>query len=234
MQRVDQDVKRRLLQRHFLFRELTTPEIDELLTYARVERVRANETIFLKGSPGTGLMAVLQGEVRISVPGFDGRQITLTTFGDGEIFGEIALLDGGERTADATAITNVELLAIDRRSFLPFLERHPKIATKLLVALCARLRRTTEQVEDLALLDLPARLAKKLLGIAGAKGVKTARGIRISAALTQSELANMVGTSRESINRQLARWQRDGIVHLAQGAITITDAAALQRIVDAD
>src|SRR5262249_19573634 len=158
----------------------------------------------LKGAPGNGMMAILRGEVRISVLGPDGRQITLTTMSEGDIFGEIALLDGGDRTADVVAITDTELLVIDRRSFLPFLERHPAVANKLLVALCQRLRRTTQQVEDLALLDLSARLAKRLIGLAETKGQKTDGGIKIATPLTQGALADMVGTSRESINRQLS------------------------------
>ena len=233
MQPTGLDIKRRLLGNHFLFRALSPVELDDLLAYSRVERFRAGDTIFLKGAPGTGMMAVLKGSVRISVPGADGREVILTTFSDGEVFGEIALLDGGERTADAIAASDAELLVIDRRSFLPFLERHPQLAGRLLVALCERLRRTTEQVEDLALLDLPARLAKKLLSLGKAQGRQTAGGIRIETGLSQGELGNMMGASRESINKQLSRWQRDGVIQLAQGAITVLDPEALERIIDA-
>jgi len=228
------DAKRRLLQQHYLFRDLTAVELDELLAYSRVARARAGETIFLKESPGSGMMAILEGEVRISVTGSDGRQITLTTMTDGDIFGEIALLDGGERTADATAVADSELLAIDRRSFLPFLERHPQVALKLLAALCSKLRRTTEQVEDLALLDLPRRLAKRLLSLAGVNAQTRSGAIGIAPTLTQGELASMLGTSRESINRQLSLWQRTGLVRVAQGTITLTDIKALNRVVDAE
>jgi CRP/FNR family transcriptional regulator, cyclic AMP receptor protein len=197
-----------------------------------VVRVRASDTIYLRGAPGTGMMAIISGEVKISVTGTEGRQVILTHMGEGEIFGEIGLLDGGERTADVEATTDTELLAIDRRDFLPYLERHPRIANKLLVALCQKLRRTTEQVEDLALLDLARRLAKCLLGLAGGNG-RVPRKAVISTVPTQGELAAMMGTSRESINRQLAHWQRDGLLRLSPGSIVIEDAAALQRIVEA-
>ena len=228
------DLKRNLLQGHFLFREFTPAELDELLAYARIERFHARATVLLKGSPGTGMMAVIKGEIRISGPGADGREVIFNTLGPGDIFGEVALLDGGERSADATAVTDTEVLVIERRNFLPFLERHPPVATKLLIALCAKLRRTTEQVEDLALLDLPARLAKKLLSLAEAYGRKTPQGRLIEAKLSQGELAKLLATSRESVNKQLARWQREGIVRITEGAIILVDEDALRHIRDQD
>lgn len=228
------DLKRSLLRDHFLFREFSPAELDELLTYARIERFRAHETVLLKGSPGTGMMAVIKGEIRISGPGADGREVIFNMLGPGDIFGEVALLDGGERSADATAVTETEVLVIERRNFLPFLERHPPVATKLLIALCAKLRRTTEQVEDLALLDLPARLAKKLLSLARAHGRQTERGLLIDSKVNQGELAKSLATSRESVNKQLARWQRDGIIRVVEGAITLVDREALRQVLEQD
>lgn len=228
------DLKRNLLREHFLFREFTPAELDELLAYARIERFHAHQTVLLKGSPGTGMMAVIKGEIRISGPGADGREIIFNMLGPGDIFGEVALLDGGERSADATATTETEVLVIERRNFLPFLERHPPVATKLLIALCAKLRRTTEQVEDLALLDLPARLAKKLLSLARTHGRQTGRELLIEPKLSQGELAKSLGTSRESVNKQLARWQRDGILRVVEGAITLLDREALRQVLERD
>lgn len=224
--------RRHLLHQHYLFRDLTDAELDELLTHARVMRARAGETILLRGSPGSGMMAILSGEVKISVTGVDGRQVMLTRITEGDIFGEIALLDGDERTADAVAVVDSELLTLDRRDFLPYLERHPRISIKLLVALCSKLRRTTEQVEDLALLDLAARLAKRLLILAGIDAAAPSHAVAIAHAPTQGELAAMMGTSRESINRQLSTWQRNGILKLGPGSMVIEDPAALQRLVD--
>jgi len=228
------DLKRNLLRDHFLFREFTPSELDELLAYARIERFRAHETVLLKGSPGTGMMAVIKGEIRISGPGADGREVIFNVLGPGDIFGEVALLDGGERSADATAATDSEVLVIERRNFLPFLERHPPVATKLLIALCAKLRRTTEQVEDLALLDLPARLAKKLLSLARTHGRQTERGLAVETTLSQGDLAKSLATSRESVNKQLARWQRDGIIRVVEGAITLLDREALRQVLEQD
>ncbi len=228
------DLKRSLLQGHFLFREFSPAELDELLAYARIERFPAHATVLLKGSPGTGMMAVIKGEIRISGPGADGREVIFNTLGPGDIFGEVALLDGGERSADATAVTESEVLVIERRNFLPFLERHPPVATKLLIALCAKLRRTTEQVEDLALLDLPARLAKKLLALARTHGRETKQGLLIETTLSQGDLAKSLATSRESVNKQLARWQREGILRVSDGAISLLDRDALREILEQD
>ena len=228
------ELRRNLLREHFLFREFTPAELDELLAYARIERFRAHETVLLKGSPGTGMMAVIKGEIRISGPGADGREVIFNMLGPGDIFGEVALLDGGERSADATAVSDSEVLVIERRNFLPFLDRHPPVATKLLIALCQKLRRTTEQVEDLALLDLPARLAKRLLSLARAHGRQTAQGLLIETKLSQGELAKSLATSRESVNKQLARWQRDGILRVVDGAITLVDREALRQVLEQD
>lgn len=228
------DLKRNLLRDHFLFREFTPAELDELLAYARVERFGAHQNVLLKGSPGTGMMAVIKGEIRISGPGADGREVIFNMLGPGDIFGEVALLDGGERSADATAMTASEVLVIERRNFLPFIERHPAVATKLLIALCAKLRRTTEQVEDLALLDLPARLAKKLLSLARTNGRQTERGLLLEKTLSQGELAKALGTSRESVNKQLARWQRDGFIRVVDGTITLVNREGLRQVLEQD
>src|SRR5579883_3455269 len=198
--------RRAILKSHALFGQLTESEIDQLLAQARVARYRAGEVIFLKSSPGTGMMAVLKGEVRISAPAPDGREIVLNTMREGEIFGEIALLDGKERSADAVAQCACELLVIERRSFVPFLRNNPEVALRLISVLCERLRRTTEQVEDMLFRDLPSRLAKKLL-----------------------ELAEEGG---ERINKQLRQWQIEGLVAVEEGRILLRDETALRAIAD--
>ena len=139
--------RRQVLRRSALFARLPDDEIDAILEHAAIRRYAANAQIFHKGDPGSSMMAVLRDE--------------------GEIFGEIALLDGKEGTADATAMTDCELLAVARRSFLRLLER-PVMTRELLNVLCERLRRTSEQVEDLLFLDVEARIAKILLRFAEA------------------------------------------------------------------
>jgi CRP-like cAMP-binding protein len=145
----------------------------------------------------------------------------------GELFGEIALLDGRPRTADATAMEDSELMVIDRRDFLPFVREQPEIAVNLIEILCARLRRTSEQVEDLMFMSLPARLAKTLLRLANLDGSENKP---VQFAMTQRELSQMIGMSRESTNKQLRAWEKRKWVRLDRGMLTVLDAIALSEI----
>jgi CRP/FNR family cyclic AMP-dependent transcriptional regulator len=222
---------RSILGSHALFADLTPGEMDQLLAYARVERFRKGATIFLKSSEGSGLMAVLEGEVRISSPSAEGREIVLNMIGAGEVFGEIALLDGKERTADAVAQTNCELLILERRDFIPFLMRNPQVSVRLLTVLCDRLRRTTEQVEDMLFRDLSSRLAKKLLSLAAA-GHERKDGHPIATRLSQRALGEMLGVSRESVNKQLRRWQAEGFIALEQGCVILLSEPALHSLAE--
>jgi CRP/FNR family cyclic AMP-dependent transcriptional regulator len=222
---------RHILESNGLFGGLSAAELDRVLGFARIESHRARETIFLKGSPGRGLLAVLEGRVQIRAPGADGREVTLNIIEPGEVFGEIALLDGRDRSADAVAMTACKLLVIDRREFVPFLKHNAEIALRLMAVLCDRLRRTTEQVEDLLFLNLSSRLAKKLLSLA-AGGERQSQGIRLKHKLSQRELANLVGFSRESVNKQLAAWQKDRLIQVDDGAITLLDEPQLQEIAE--
>ena len=223
---------RQIMLRHNLFTTLSANELDRLLNHARIESYRARQEIFHKGSPGLGMLAVLKGSVRISSIGPDGDQVTLNLIGEGEIFGEIALLDGKERTADATAATDSELLLIDRRDFVPLLRANPELATRLLSVLCDRLRRTTEQVEDIIFLDAGARLAKTLLRLGEQNRERSKASGRMTVLASQRELGTMIGLSRESINKQLAAWHREGIIKIDEGAIVILDELALRDYAD--
>jgi CRP-like cAMP-binding protein len=157
--------RRQILRRSALFARLPDDEIDKMFEHAVIRRYAADAQIFYKGDLGSSMMAVLWGRVVIRAPSSDGKEVILNIINEGEIFGEIALLDGKERTADATAMTDCELLVIARRSFLPLLER-PDMMRELLNVLCERLRRTSEQVEDVLFLDVAARIAKTLLRFA--------------------------------------------------------------------
>lgn len=218
----------RLLKGHDLFGKLGTAELESILSFARVETYAAKETIFLKGSPGRGMMAVLEGRVQMQAPSADGRTAVLNVMEAGEIFGEIALLDGRDRSADAVAMTACRLLVIDRREFIPFLRQNADVALRLMAILCERLRRTTEQVEDLLFLNLHTRLAKKLLSLAAELGEPAPDGRRTTPALSQRELAAMVGFTRESVNKQLSQWQRDGVIEARNGRIALLDEARLR------
>jgi len=222
--------RRALLARHFLLGQLRPEELDRLLAMAGERRFAGGQVIFQKGDPGTSMMAVLDGRVRIGAYSEDGKEIILNIVEPGQIFGEIALLDGRERTADATAMGPTTLLVLDRRDFVPFLERNPKIAVRLLEVVCERVRRTSELVESVAFLDFSARLARLLLRLAESYGEETGAGTRINLKLSQQDLGNLIATTRESVNRQLNAWQQEGIVRLEQGRITIVDRDALDDL----
>ena len=160
------DAARRLLSECILFCELGAEEQKELFTRIHTRTYSAGQTIFRMGSPGDSMMAVLSGSVRISVPSSEGREILLAILQQGEVFGEIALLDNKERTADATALAPCHLAILDRRDVMAFLDAHPKIWPKIVEVLCARLRNTDQHIAELALLQLPTRLAKVMLRFA--------------------------------------------------------------------
>ncbi len=216
-----------LLRDNALFAELDQAAVERLASYMTRRRVRRGTTIFNKGDPGNGLMGVLSGMVKISVMSADGREAVLNIIQQGEVFGEIALLDGRPRTADATAMSDCEIMAIERRDFVPFLRSQPDIALRLIEILCARLRRTSEQVEDVMLLDLPSRLAKALLQLADKAAMP---GSRQKVAITQREISQIIGISRESTNKQLRAWARRKWIRLERGGVAVLDPGALAQI----
>ena len=205
-----------LLRNHPLFRELPPTVIDRLGSYMKRRTVARGSAIFAKGDPGDSLMGVLAGTVKISVPSADGRDVVLNIIHEGGIFGEIALLDGHPRTADATAMSECQLMIIERRDFVPFLQSQSDVALKFIEILCARLRRTSEQVQDVTFLDLPTRLAKALLRLAG-----DAPTPRRKITITQRDLSQMIGMSRESTNKQLRAWEKLKWIELERGGVTV-------------
>ncbi len=224
--------RRQIFERHFLLGELPRDKIDALLTYARVERYPAGREIFAKGSPGHSMMAVLRGSVRIGSVSPDGKEIVLNTINAGEVFGEIALLDDDDRrSADAVAMTDCELMVLHRRDFMPLIEGHADICLKLLKILCQRLRQTSEQVEDLLFRDLGSRIAKALLHLAHSTGREEPRGVSVDLHLSQRELGNIAGGTRESVNKHLSIWHKAGLIDLSKGSIVIRDFGAIERMV---
>jgi CRP/FNR family transcriptional regulator, cyclic AMP receptor protein len=221
--------RRALVAKNLFSGTLGGSDIDRLLTYARVVRHRAGDEIFAKGSPGTSLMAVLNGTVRISSVSDGGREIVLNLIHPGEIFGEIGLLDGRDRSADAIAMTDCELLVLQRRDFIPFIERRPDVCIKLIELLCHRLRRTSEQVEELSFSHLESRMAKALLRLARENEGTRPLAALLELKITQRELGNMVGGSREHVNKQLQAWQKAGLIELGKGTIVMRDTGALEK-----
>jgi CRP-like cAMP-binding protein len=227
--RIPTDDVRRVLGECVLFHELAPQERNILFARVRVRSYAAGETIFLMGSAGDSLMAVLSGSVRISVPSPDGKEIVLAIIQPREVFGEIALLDGKERTADARAIGPCTLAILERRDVLSFFSNHPKVWPKVVEVLCGRLRNTDQHIAEIALLELPTRLAKALLRFANAEEHSTDPA-PLQVQLSQRELGNICGASRESVNKCLGGWQRRGIVQVEEGVVIVTNRTALEEL----
>jgi CRP/FNR family cyclic AMP-dependent transcriptional regulator len=208
-----------------LFRALDEAGRQELVTRARRCHYVAGDPVFRLGDPGQSMMAVLSGTVRISLPTTRGRDVVLADLGPGEVFGEVALLDGRERSAGARALTDCEILVLDRRDVIPMLERRPDLCLRLLSLLCGRLRRSDERMADIAFSELPTRLAKTLLAQVGAQSGERLR-------LSQGELAGMVGSARENVNRHLRDWRRRGIVEMGKGWVEVRRPDELAAIAE--
>jgi len=213
-----------LLGRHPLFQALTPGEIVELAGRARIRSFAARQVVFERDDPGDGMYGVLAGSVAIIAHSAAGKELVINMFGPGEFFGEIALLDAKGRTNTAVARAQSDLLFVSRRAFLPFLER-PALAARVIALLCDRLRRTTQLVEDTQFLNVAARLAKGLLGMAEHTGHRVDNGIAI--AISQAELAQTLGVSREIVSRQLLGWRDAGLVALGRNRIVLRDVKAL-------
>jgi CRP/FNR family transcriptional regulator, cyclic AMP receptor protein len=219
--------KLEVLRKHPIFCDLDSEALDQLCRYVRPVSLKRGATIYSKGDPGNSLYVVISGTAKMSISSPDGRSAILNLIGPGEIFGEIALLDGRERTADAIANTNCEFFIIDRREFIPFVRSQPTLAMKLIELLCGRLRWTSDQVEQIILQDLPGRLASALIRLT--EKHKLAPGGR-TIAITQQEISEMVGMTRESINKQLRAWAARNWVRLEHGAIVVLDTESLQAL----
>jgi len=226
--------KRELLARQDLFRKLSDRELDDLVRAVQLRRVAAHETLCHKGDPGNQLFLIVDGVVKAQTTSSSGDDIVFSIMGPGEMFGELALLRGGKRTASVIAIRDCTLIVIDRRELFPFLRRNPDAALKLLEVLAARVDRLTAKVEDKTFLNLPQRLAKCLFELVERWGQKTPDGLRIEQRFSQSELGDLVATTRESINKQMKTWQKEGVATMNGGYVTILDEKALERISEHD
>jgi CRP/FNR family transcriptional regulator, cyclic AMP receptor protein len=220
--------KRTVLRAHPFFKGLDDQIIEQLIPHAIMRKVKKGTVLFRKGDVGTNLYAVCAGAVRISAPSENGKDAVFNLIIPGEIFGEIAFIDGGQRTADAVATENGELMVIERRDFIPVLRRNPEIAMRLLEILCGRLRRTSGQVEDIVFFDVQVRLAKALLHLYrhSAQGAPN-KHIRI----TQQDISQMIGASRETTNRELRNWQRRKWLELERAGLVILAPEELERLV---
>lgn len=187
----------------------------------RRRRYRRGEVIFHQEDPGSVLHIVEEGRVRISLPSPGGEEVVVALLGPGDCFGELALIDGEPRSATALAQEPCETLTLSRADFLDFLAAHPQAALAMMVVLCWRLRQTDGLVADVAFLDGPSRLAKRLLELAARQGQPASPGVELRIRVTQRELAGMTGATRESVNRWLSLFRSQGYLRLGGGTITL-------------
>ena len=216
-----------VLQRSPLFRGLDPPSVERIAGLASQRHFRSGEIVFSQGDAGDALYAVVAGRIRISAGTADGREISFNIMEPGDTFGEIALLDGGPRTATATATEATELVSIRRDHFFALLEREPKVALELLKLCGSRMRWTSGLVEDATLLDAPARLAKRLMSLAELHGQRTKTGVTLK--ISQEDLATFLSVSRQVVNQHLQGWKAKGWVALGRGSVTVRDEAAIRQ-----
>ena len=203
--------------------------LDDLVKFTTVARFEPHREIFSKGDPGDCLYGILAGRVRIFSTSPEGDEILLNILEAGELFGEIALLDGSTRTASAAAMEQADLMSIHRDHFLPYVRANPDLLLGMLTLLCNRLRWSSSMIEDTAFLPLPARLAKRLLVLGEHYRQPDTQVVTVP--LSQHDLGSMVGVSRETTNKQLAIWRSAGIVETAPRTIIIRNSEALRELI---
>ncbi len=192
-------------------------------------KVARGRTLFNEGDPGDRLYVVTEGKIKLGRTAADGRENLLAILGPGEMFGELSLFDPGPRTATATAVTDTSVLGLGHDELEPWLTGRPEVAAQLLGALAQRLRRTNEAMADLVFSDVPGRVAKALLDLARRFGVQSEDGLHVTHDLTQEELAQLVGASRETVNKALADFASRGFLRLEARAVVILDIERLSR-----
>jgi CRP/FNR family transcriptional regulator/CRP/FNR family cyclic AMP-dependent transcriptional regulator len=212
-----------------LFRSLTDSERQAIARDCRTKQYQPGDIIFHEGDPGNVLYLIHSGQVRIFVNGLDGSETSVILFGrPGDMFGELAVIDGLPRSATAVALTPVTLHLISRDDFRRHMRQSPQLALNFMRELSLRVRYNTRQMDSLATQALSQRLARKLLQLAQDYGIASTGGVLLNTPLTQSDLASLVNASRESINKQLREFRRLGWVAIENGRILIQDPDALR------
>lgn len=217
-----------LLPDSSLFAGCTTQELEDLLSAGKIVDVQPNETILRQGDDGDALVLLLEGVVRVSMVTSNGREIILDYAEPGALLGEIALLDREPRTASTISLWKGRVLRLSRAAFESLIERHPKMALKVMRDMARRLRQTDTTIENDRAFATGPRLARFLKRL-----TESEHGRKLAGDLSQSELGNFVGISRENINRQLSVWAGEGVIELCQGRIRILDSDYLAQIAEA-
>lgn len=212
-----------------MFETLGAEDLEHLSSLLEPRRYARGEVIFHRGDVGTALFIVRRGRVAIRLSSAEGREITLTLLDRGEAFGELSLLDGEPRSTDALAHEETHLLALQQEDFRRFLTARPQVGMAVLATVSRLVRRTTRLIYDSAFLDARSRLARVLLELARSRGRPGSEGVVIESKLTQSELANLCGVTRESTNKWLRHYVREGLLSYEGGQITLLQPEVLAR-----
>jgi CRP/FNR family transcriptional regulator, cyclic AMP receptor protein len=226
-----------LLRRIWLFEDLSSEQLAGVAGVTVVRRYAARQVVVRQGEPAAELFAVVRGKLKVCSSNADGRDTVLGIMSEGEVFGEVALLDGGVRSATCTAVEPCELLVVPGEQLFRLLDEIPGISAKLLAVLARRLRRLSRRSEETAFLEVPARLARCLLDLAarfGESRTPSRSRILVTLKLSQQELGELVGAARESVNKQLSEWARLGIVHIEAGQLVIEDPDRLRKLARLD
>ncbi|HEY6058871.1 MAG TPA: Crp/Fnr family transcriptional regulator [Candidatus Limnocylindrales bacterium] len=218
------------LARCRLFSDLDAEGLQSVARGMRSRRFRRGEVLFHQGDPGDALLVVLSGAIKIVLPSEEGEEAIIATIRPGDFLGELALLDGAPRSATAVALEATETLVLPRDRFRELIAAEPAIRDALFRALAAELRRLTTHVEELHFLDITGRLAARLVRLAGEQGARQADGaVRLASPLTQSDLAAMIGATRQSVNKLLGAFVEDGMLRMERDALVIVDLERLAR-----
>ncbi len=217
------------MRRSPLFAALDDETARTLLDNMVKTRMERGDVLFHEGDPGDKLYVIVEGKIKLGRTSTDGRENLLAILGPGEMFGELSLFDPGPRTATATAVAETQILGLSNEQLQRFIAGRPYVAGTLLAALARRLRRTNENLADLVFTDVPGRVAKALLDLSRRFGRPVENGVMVSHDLTQEELAQLVGASRETVNKALADFASRGWLKLEARAVLLYDLERLQR-----
>jgi len=220
--------RRTLLAKQEFFAELDDRALEELIEVSRIEHVDARAELYHKGDEAHQIYVILSGRLKVMASSPEGEDVVFSIMEPGELIGEVALFAKSPRSGTVVALEDSELLVFHRRDFMPFLERHPRTALKVSEFLASRIVRLSERVEDHRFLNLPGRLSKLLLSLAERFSREAGGGTAIDLKLSQSDLAEMAGATREAVNKQMRAWKQAGLVDHGQGVVTILDRDRLE------
>jgi CRP-like cAMP-binding protein len=221
--RANDQIDEAVIRKSPIFSGLDEAAATSLRSSMTFVKLRKGQSLFKEGDDGDHLFIVSNGKVKLGTKSPDGRENLLMILGPGDMFGDLSLFDSGPRTATATAVTDTKLLSLGQDKVIPWVKEHPEVSLHLLARLASRLRRTNEVVGDLVFSDVPGRVAKALIDLGVKFGDKREEGLFVNHDLTQEELAQLVGASRETVNKALADFAQRGWLRLEARAVMILD-----------